>query len=292
MSQLSAPAAVSAITRLLVGYNSADALRKVSSTAPRSLATLVVDNASQDDTVAAEGLGYACLRLPANYGYGGAIMRGLAALDCDLVLIVNPDVRLDADALAELAAAAQRYPEADVFVPAIQKPDGTPFFRHESRFEPRARRRVIPTGDACIRTLSGAAMLVRRASFLTHGFDPQIFLYFEDDDVGLSYAKAHRPLVYVPSAVVRHVGDASSAPSSDLRAIKGRSFGWSWGYVMTKHGVGRIRLAEISVLLKMLRAAVTLRRNRFRRQALVLAGLRSFKAGERAPFLPADAGDP
>lgn len=281
------------ITRLLIGYNSADALRGVAAVAPRSLPTLVVDNASVDDTaVAAAELGYECLRLPANYGYGGAIMRGLAALDCELVLIANPDVQLDATALAELAAAAERYPEADLFVPAILKSDGTAFFRHESRFEPRVKRRVIPTGDACIRTLSGAAMLVRRASFLEHGFDPRIFLYFEDDDVGLAYAKVRRPIIYVPNAIVRHVGDASSAPSADLETIKGRSFGWSWGYVMRKHGLGEVRRAELSILLKLIGAALTGRRKRMRHQAHVLSGLRSFRAGERAPYLPADAGDP
>lgn len=288
----SATGDLASVTRLLVGYESAAALGAFAAAAPADLATLVVDNGSRDDTLSvAAALGYRTLALRANYGYGGAIMRGLKTVGTDLVLIANPDVRVGREAILTLLDAARRYCEADIFVPAIRKPDGAPFFRFESRFEPRAVRRQIPSGDACIKTLSGAAMLVRRENFLANGFDPRIFLYFEDDDVGITYDRQKRPIVYVPDAVVQHGGDASSAPSRATEDLKALSFGWSWGYVMNKHSLGDIATARRSAMLKLIGAVATLRFERARRQRLVIAGLDRFAAGDPAPFLPPDAED-
>ncbi|MFN3868434.1 MAG: glycosyltransferase [Hyphomicrobiaceae bacterium] len=290
--QQTPPHDLAAVTRLLVGYNSAAALREFAATAPDDLKTLVVDNASRDDTLGvARALGYRTLPLPANYGYGGAIMRGLKAIETELVLIANPDVRVGRPAVLTLLDAARRYAEADVFVPAIRKPDGAAFFRFESRFEPRATRREIPSGDACIRTLSGAAMLVRRRQFLEHGFDPRIFLYFEDDDIGIAYGRQQRAIVYIPDAVVQHGGDASSARSRATEDLKALSFGWSWGYVMRKHDLGDVATARRSAMLKLVGALMTLRFERARRQRLVIEGLDRFASGAPAPYLPPDAGD-
>lgn len=272
-------------TRLLVTYNSGEALRAFS--APALCPTLVVDNASRDDTraVAAE-LGYAMLALDANYGFGTAIMRGLAQIDDELTFIANPDLEIGPDGLAALEAAAARYPECDLFVPAITKADGTPFFRFESRFETRAPHRIPPDGECCIRALSGAAMLVRTRSFETHGFDPNIFLYFEDDDLALAYARDKRPIIYVPEAVARHAGNASSTPSAAIERLKNVSFGWSWGYVMEKHGLGKARAALREMRLKHALALASLRFRRARRHAQVAEGLKAYLRGEKAPYSP------
>jgi N-acetylglucosaminyl-diphospho-decaprenol L-rhamnosyltransferase len=271
--------------RLIVSYNSAEALQRFAT--PLSIPTLVVDNASTDLTrKVAEGLGFRVLALDANHGFGSAIMKGLAALDDELVLVVNPDLSTDEAALEALIDAAQRYPEADLFVPAILKPDGTSFFRFESRFEPRAVHREPPEGEACIATMSGAAFLVRRSSFLTHGFDPAIFLYFEDDDLSLSYAAARRPIIYLPQTRVIHAGNVSSVPNRATDRLKNISFGWSWGYVMMKHRCGDPAASARGLILKMLGALLTFRFSRLRRHAETREGLLAFLAGRKAPYSP------
>jgi N-acetylglucosaminyl-diphospho-decaprenol L-rhamnosyltransferase len=278
------------IARLIVSYNSAQALRDYAAIPLPGVETLVVDNASRDNTLeVAAGLGFRVLALPLNHGFGGAIMQGLAALEHDLVFIANPDLAIGEEALAHLVDAAARYPEADLFVPSIRKGDGSLFFRHESLFEPRARHRQPPDGEACIHTISGAAMLVRRASFVQHGFDPEIFLYFEDDDLSIGYAKARRPIIYVPQAQVMHGADKSSTPSRATDRLKNLSFGWSWGYVMRKHAIGDPARTAQHLLWRVLRAALTLRFARARRHWEVRAGLMRFLAGQRAPFRPLPA---
>lgn len=269
---------MSRIARLLVAYNSAQALRDYAASALPGVDTLVVDNASADDTCAvAESLGFLVLRLERNIGFGGAIMRGLASLDHDFVFVANPDVKADLSAVSTLLEAAARYPEADVFVPSIRNDDGSLFFRFESQFEPRARHRQPPEGEACIRTISGAALLVRREPFLANGFDAGIFLYFEDDDLSLRYAAARRAIIYVPQAEVGHAANKSSAPSRRTDRLKNLAFGWSWGYVMSKHGMGDVRATRRYLLWRALRAALTLRPARARRHLEVREGLARFQ---------------
>ena len=55
--------------------------------------------------------------------------------------------------------------------------------------------------------LSGSCLLLRRDAFdAVGGFDPGYFMYFEDVDLGDRLGDAGWHNVYVPAAVVSHVG--------------------------------------------------------------------------------------
>ncbi len=281
------PAVASDITRVVVGFNSADMLRWQAE-GSLALPSLVVDNASRDDTEAvARGLGYRVLRLGENQGFGRAVMEGLRAVDTELALVINPDARIDRKGVMALIAAARTYPDCDLFVPRIVDEQGAVFFRHESSLEPRLARRDVPKGTACIPMISGAAMLIRVRPFLAFGgFDPEIFLYFEDDDLALRYRAARRPIIYVPEAVSLHLGDRSSTVDRQANRVKDVSFGWSRAYVMRKHGRGNRAVCLAAMLGKLPVYVVSLRTQRLRRQIGRIRGFISAMAGRRAPFLP------
>ena len=62
---------------------------------------------------------------------------------------------------------------------------------------------MLPEGDVCAPFFSGACFLVRRDLFLRlGGFDENIFLFYEDDDLCRRIADGGLSLVYVPQAVV------------------------------------------------------------------------------------------
>ncbi len=275
------------VTRLLISYNSGDVL-PISHIDTSALKTLVVDNASQDDSrMIATNLGYDVLALDANYGYGGAIMAGLNQLSCEFVLIANPDLLIEPDDIACLIEAARRYPDADLFVPSISKENGQPFFRHKSRFEKKPRTNIIPAHDACITMVSGAALFVRRASFIAHGgFDTAIFLYFEDDDLSLRYQTEKRQIIYVPQAHSKHIGNSSSSETADLNTLKDLSFGWSWAYVQNKYSIGSRELTIARIIMTLTLMALTLRVKQVKRRWRVLKGYLMAYRGERAPYLP------
>ncbi|MGF1446478.1 MAG: glycosyltransferase [Pikeienuella sp.] len=274
------------LTRVIVAYNSADVLRWQAKRSP-ALPTLLIDNASMDDTAAAaRALGYDYRAQPRNEGFGRGVMRGLSLVETELALVVNPDLAAGPEAVEALLAAAMRYPDCDLFVPRLIDEGGNVFFRHESSLERRRMPRDIPEGPACIAMISGAAMLIRVRPFLAFGgFDPAIFLYFEDDDLALRYRAARRPIIYVPAATVLHLGDRSSSAHSTASRIKDISFGWSRAYLMQKHRRGSRALCLAGMLAKLPVYALAGRVQRFRRQIGRLRGFLRAVRGGHAPFL-------
>jgi len=283
---MTSPQDLSTVTRLIVTFNSA-AVLEYSRIPAHELATLAVDNASSDNTPAeAQTLGYEVLHLDQNVGYANAIMAGLDRINTEFVLIANPDVQISNRAIQILLDAAARHPDCSLFIPRIFKPDGSEFFRYETRFDPRVRNRVPPSTDQNVDTVSGAVLLVRRKPFIHHGgFDTNIFLYFEDDELSLRFRKLNQPMRFVADASAKHIGDGSSGNTVSANRIKDISFGWSWGYLMEKMQLGNRWITFLKILGKLLIYVASFRSRKARRQLGIANGFLKNLAGHPAPFL-------
>ncbi|MEH3147148.1 MAG: glycosyltransferase family 2 protein [Methylobacterium frigidaeris] len=251
---------------------------------------IVVDNASRDGSAAlAESAGARVLRLPRNQGYGRANNAGVrAAAGAGHVLILNPDVTLRPGAADALLAAAARYPEAGLYAPRIVEPDGRFFFQARSLLAPYLTnpggRLVPPEGDACAPFLSGACLMIRRELFLDlGGFDDEIFLFYEDDDLCRRIADAGLALVHVHAAEALHGRGASSAPEPG-RVLRARwHLAWSRSYVARKYGLPDPALATFATNAgKAALALLGLRRARIERYAGSAAGALAALRGKRA----------
>lgn len=241
---------------VLVNYNAGGELRL----ALRSLVdhlgdvawdAVVVDNASIDGSDAIAGEFAPRVRLvrnTRNVGFGSGVNLGAAGSEAPLLLVMNPDCRLTADAVTVLQTVLEREPACAVVGPRILDPDGvlqgsargdpdvlTGFFGRTSwlgaflPFLPVARRNVA--ADAAIGTglpsvivdwVSGACLLVRRAAFeAVGGFDERYFLYWEDADICRRLRARGFDVRYVPGATVIHqVGRSSqTARASSIRAF-------------------------------------------------------------------------
>jgi N-acetylglucosaminyl-diphospho-decaprenol L-rhamnosyltransferase len=215
--------------------------------------TLVVDNASADRSAAvAEERSCAVLRIARNEGYGRAANLGARACETSFILIMNPDIVLDAGAVPALVQAAERYQDAGMLAPRIVEPDGRFFFQPRSLLSPYLSnpggKLALPEGDCCAPFLSGACFLVRRDLFLRlGGFDPNIFLFYEDDDLCRRIADAGHALIHVHDAVARHARGASSAakPGRMFRARWHQA--WSRAYVSRKYGLANPALGMLAL---------------------------------------------
>src|SRR6516162_9812115 len=70
---------------------------------------IIADNGSTDDSAyLAESAGARVLRLQRNLGFAAAVNRGIEAVRCDWVAILNNDVALDPKWLEMLLAEAER----------------------------------------------------------------------------------------------------------------------------------------------------------------------------------------
>ena len=229
------------------GVHLGNFLESLAAAASGDVDVVLVDNGSTDDApeqaerdAAASGTPLRLVRTHANIGFGQAANVGLRAADTEWVVIANPDVVWRPGALDELLAATGRWSHAAAVGPAIITPEGvlypsaraiptlkngighavfgwiwptnpwTRAYRHDAQ-DPKERE----TG-----WLSGACMLLRRDAVLElGGFDPQYFMYFEDVDLCDRLGKAGWQVVYVPTAVVEHVGGhaAERAPMAMMR---------------------------------------------------------------------------
>jgi len=241
---------------VLVNYNAGaeleHALRSISDElAGHPWEAVVVDNASTDGSSAAVEAFAANVRLmsnSANVGFARGVNQGLAATNAPFVLIMNPDCRLMAGAIAALRAVLDAHPPCAIAGPRILNPDGTvqgsargdpdmltglfgrtTLLRRIVPFLPIARRNVvvdeaIRSGQASIVVdwLSGACMLARRDALdAVKGFDERFFLYWEDADVCRRLRGRGYHVRYVPGATAIHrVGQSSrTARASAIRAF-------------------------------------------------------------------------
>jgi N-acetylglucosaminyl-diphospho-decaprenol L-rhamnosyltransferase len=232
------------VTAIVVAYDSAHVLPACIDALKREgVGTIVVDNASGDgsaDVAAAQGA--RVIRNAANEGYGRGNNIGIAAAETPYVLIVNPDLLMGEGAVAALLAATELYPDGVMFAPRITEPDGRVFFQSWSLLSPahlnRARKgAATPQGDACAPFLSGACMLLRREAFVNAGgFDPEIFLFYEDDDLCRRLA-AKGSLIHVDDARVVHQRGGSTAPAKGRRFTARWHLAWSHAYMSAKYGL-------------------------------------------------------
>lgn len=229
----------------------------------RSVAVALIDNSEDPPTAAAvaelgnrclgaAGVRLTCLRGHTNIGYGAAHNLMLNGTAADYQLVLNPDVELAADALANAIRWLDEHREIGVVAPAVRRPDGKPDYvckrypavldlvvrgflprwahwpwrRRLARYEMRDlidAHSAAPVLD--IPLLSGCCMLVRRQAIdTTGGFDPSFFLYFEDYDWSLRLSEVTRT-AYLPAMRVIHHGGAAARK------------GWRHVFMFTRSGI-------------------------------------------------------
>ena len=208
---------------------------------PKGVAIVLVDNGSVDAaTVAAVAarFGARLVRNLSNRGFGPACNQGAALAESEFLFFLNPDASLAPGCLAALEAAADRAPSAVAFNPAFSTPGGKPRFKHRSVLLPRRAWRPPgqPGADCEVPVLSGAALFVRRRAFVeVGGFDENIFLFHEDDDLSLRLAAGPGALRFVRAAAVVHSGGRSSGRNPAVASLKGWYMGRSRVYAARKH---------------------------------------------------------
>ena len=94
-----------------------------------ALEVIVMDNGSSDNTIALrekynETITF--LKLPKNYGWVKAVNIALRSAHAEFILLADPTVRFEKDAIAKLIAALESSPEASAVVPQLLNTSGEP----------------------------------------------------------------------------------------------------------------------------------------------------------------------
>lgn len=215
------------ITVCIIAYNSGPTLRtcleRLAAQTFQDFETLVIDNASPDPGDAAIAREFPFVQLienSENLGFAGAGNQGARLARGRWYVLLNPDAFAQPDWLEELVGAASRYPNLLSFTSRqlmdedpglldglgdVMSGYGIPYRGGYLSRDPGD----TPEGE--VFSPCGAAMMIDRALFLAlGGFDEFFFCYSEDVDLGYRLQLSGEPTLLVPSAVIRHVGSASS----------------------------------------------------------------------------------
>ena len=229
------------VTIVSVCYNSSKVLPAMLQSCA-GIPIILVDNASSDAGVLAELANQYKARLihnSENLGFGIACNIGAKNAKTEFLFFLNPDAVICSETIDELIKAAEKYPQASAFNPRIADDDGAEFFRRDGLLTSKSEKlpRGWPSEDCEIYVLSGAALFIRRSQFeAVGGFDPNIFLFHEDDDLSYRLRKGHGPIRFVRSARVTHQGGSSSGTSLETACLKAKCLARSRIYVARKHG--------------------------------------------------------
>lgn len=263
---------ISKISIITVAYQSAVPLAKMLKTIPDGPEIIVVDNGEDDGfrAVAAQ-LGVKLIVAPKNLGFGGACNLGAKAATGDFFLFLNPDTQCYPDTLEQFLKAVARHPEASAFGASLESENGWVRYRRENHLTPYAISdpRPNPETDTEVQMLEGSALMVRRAAFeAIGGFDANIFLYFEDDDISLRLRQEIGPIMYLPNARVVHSGGNSSPESGRHTRLKGFHWQRSHVYGLQKHGMTFARTKVFTFSLRDLLSENSIRSNEWRQMAV------------------------
>lgn len=229
---------LSAVTVVSVCYNSDRLIRDLVTAIPEQTPIVLVDN-GRTNTFAnlPADRNVRIVRLDNNLGFGRGCNAGADAAETPWILFLNPDAKPYPGAIEALLEATTQYPSAVAFNPRIYNEDGSPYFKRRSWLLPRQlyMKKGWPSEDAVVPILSGAALFVSKKSFdYIGGFDPNIFMYHEDDDLSLRLA-ALGELRFVRDSRIVHSAGHSSGRSPEIAKFKAYHMAQSRIYAGQKH---------------------------------------------------------
>ncbi|CAN5890922.1 glycosyltransferase family 2 protein [soil metagenome] len=196
--------------------------------------TVLVDNGSTDDSIAYVEKYFSEVRivqLERNRGFAAAANAGVKASDTELVALLNNDTEVDPGWLEALIHAADAHPEAGFFASKLVD-------FHNRRFLDGAGDTLRLSGlpyrlghgekdrgqfddPAYVFGACAAAALYRRTMLDDVGiFDEDFVSYCEDGDLSFRAQLAGYKCLYVPEAIVYHVGSATTGGKRSSTATR------------------------------------------------------------------------
>ena len=222
---------------IIVNYNSGpllcEALESVlTSSGKMSLEVIVVDNKSRDRSIAEArerfGGRVRFMENERNCGFARGCNIGMAQARGEFLVLLNPDTRVEPEALEKMLSCMRRMPDAGIVGSKLLNADGslqlscrsfptvmTGLYNRYSlltRFLPESKhaRQYLLSDTAHDHTrevdwMSGACLMIRRAMLQDIGLlDESFFMYCEDIDICYRAQAKGWKVVYFPEAVVRH----------------------------------------------------------------------------------------
>jgi GT2 family glycosyltransferase len=261
VSARAAPDSAPEISIIVVNYNGGDFLRgclaSLSRQTFRDFETIVVDNASKDDSlsrIAEAPERMTILRETTNHGFAAGNNLGARHAKGRWLALLNPDAEADPDWLEnQLRAVRERPSHRIVASLQISMSDsrvldgaGDCYLAYGYAWRGGFGRstRETPQAGECFAPCGAASFFPRDLFLDAGGFDERYFCYHEDVDLGFRLRLLGEACQFDPRCRVRHAGSGITGRASDFAVFHGARNGL-WTYL--KNMPGRLLLLTAPV---------------------------------------------
>lgn len=200
---------------------------------------VVADNGSTDDSLdvlAKQFPDIRTLRFDRNYGFAEGYNRAIAQVECDLCLLLNSDVRVEAGWLKPMLDYMEAHPEVAACQPKICQESAPGMLEYAGACGgyidrlgfPFCRGRILGTLEedrgqydsiVPVAWATGAALLIRRNIYVeAGGLDARFFAHQEEIDLCWRLRSRGYGIVCIPDSVVYHVGGGTLPKESPRKA--------------------------------------------------------------------------
>jgi GT2 family glycosyltransferase len=248
---------VDEMTIIVVTYNSAHCIPELSRTLVSMPHVVIVDNASDDDTVMAVARMIPNARLirnSSNLGFGAANNVALREVKTPYALLLNPDCVPETGFFEKMIEKAAMFPDAAIIAPQLIRRGNVPEISYRWPSVLWESRGPAPEGPCCVGFVCGAVMLFNMHAMKEVGFfDEAFFLYYEDEDLCQRAFNLKKNIVVVPDVFILHLSRGSVRGNFPLRGeyLRGYHHAQSKLIYEKKHvrAGGGMRLRRLTLLL-------------------------------------------
>ncbi len=208
------------ITLILVTYRSESLILK-NLEVLKKFPVVIIDNSNSDELekIILNYKNIDLIKSSKNLGYGVANNLGVSKATTPFILIINPDILINEDAICELFKNFLNDPQnIGILGPSLydenmnKRTNGTISYLDQlNGVKVSNLSNNIPSYNTCCKFLMGCCYFMRKDFFNSlGGFDKNFFMYFEDNDLCDRTLKKGKYIMEVPSSKFIHLENSSS----------------------------------------------------------------------------------
>ena len=202
------------ITLIIVCFNSYRLIQKNLSEISK-FKTIIVDNSKSDEIrLLVEGVkNIKYIKTKKNLGYGKGNNLGVSESETPFILILNPDILVQSESIETLYKSYFNYENIGILAPALY--DNNNNRRNNGTLSYINRDKVImknilnnqkAEGNTCYQFVVGCALLIKKEFFdEIGGFDKDLFMYFEDNDLCDKTIEKNKSIIEIPESKMIHL---------------------------------------------------------------------------------------
>ena len=217
------------ITVVITSFRSKQKIFKCLDSIADGVKIVVIENSNDADLkkeIETKYSGLECFLSNENLGYAKGNNLALSKVKTKYALILNPDARLEKDALKNFLKSAQELKNFAIIAPKIQTAD-------DLAKKDKVKRKLIE-----VKNVKGFAMFLNLEEFKDIGFfDSNFFIYFEEIDLCKRLLKYKKKIFLDSSIRINHEGGSSHDENINFEMELSRNWHWMWSsfYFYRKH---------------------------------------------------------